>query len=629
MVSRAVFARSSCVLLALASFLMGAASSLLAQQQQPPPPSAASKLAADVVVSAAAEPEAAVSLGAAATVIDGAEIAASQVTNVLDLLRTVPGLDVVQSGGPGTVASLFLRGTSSTQTLVLVDGVPLNSPYFGGTDLSSLSTANVERIEVVRGPFSALYGSEAIGGVVRIFTRRASDAGVNGHASLAFGNAGGKEGSAEGGFSEGAISGTFGFRRTLSAGDLPNEFFAGTSLSGALTARLSAGATAGVVVRRDSGRTGIPTDGVSRTPQRWTSAETTTVEVPLSFSLSKNLSLDASVRYMRDRPGYADPGDSFFTSSTTDARRAGGRVTASGTWGAHRLAAGADWERTLVSNESNFGVSLDGASTRTFALFAEDRVALLEERLVLTGGVRWDDHSAFGSAVSPRLTAAWRILPTLKIRAAAGTAFRAPSTGELYFPFSGNPALRPEKSTGYEVGLEKTLAKGLVLEVSAFWNDIRDLIEYDPTATFMNQNIGRARTRGVEAGVRTAVGAHSVLRASYTYLDAKDVDASAFLVRRPRHRASATYATTFVSGGAFSLTGIWVGRRADRDVQDFSKLVEDPSYVRVDGAVTLPPLAFSLAPFVRVTNLFGRAYEEASGFPAPGRRFLAGLATAF
>ncbi len=619
MVSRLFLLRSSCaLLLSLASPLFG----------QPAPPPSAAKLAADVVVSAEAEPESADSLGVAATVIDAAEIAASKATTVLDLLRTVPGLDIVQSGGPGTVTSLFLRGTSSTQTLVLVDGVPLNSPYFGGTDLSALSVANVERVEVVRGPFSALYGSEAIGGVVRVFTKRSADPGFSGNARFALGNAGAKEGLGEIRFSEGAFTGTFGFRRTLSWGDQFNEFFSGTTLSGALTAALGEGASLGVSVRRESGRTGVPTDGATPTPRRWTKNDTMTVEVPLSLPLSKNLSLEASVRYARDRPGYADPDDQFLTSSSTDARRAGARLAFTSTLGAQRLSAGADWERTLVSNESNFGVALEDASTRTFALFAEDRIALAGERLVATAGVRWDDHSAFGSAVSPRVTVAWRVTPSLKLRAAAGSAFRAPSTGELYYPFSGNPSLRPEKSNGYEVGLEKTLAGGVIAEVSGFWNDLRDLIDFDP-ATFTDRNVGRARTRGVEVALRTPIGAHSFVRASYTYLDAKDLDTDTFLVRRPRHRASATYATTFASGGSVSLTAMWVGARPDLDATDFTTLVENPSYLRVDAALTLPPLALSLAPFVRVTNILGRDYVEASGFPAPKRRFLAGLETAF
>lgn len=623
MVSRVVLARSSCVLVFL---FTGLAPCLLAQ---PSPPPGASALAAGVVVSAAAEPEPAVSLGAAATVIDAAEIAASKATTVLDLLRTVPGLDVVQSGGPGTVASLFLRGTSSTQTLVLVDGVRLNSPYFGGTDLSALSVANVERVEVVRGPFSALYGSEAIGGVVRVFTRRASsDEEISGRATLGAGNRSAKEAFAEVALGSGPVTASAGFRRTLVDGDLANELFAATNLSGTVSAALSDALRVGLVLRRDEGRTGIPYSGVTPTPLRATTSQTTTLEAPVFLALSRSASVEASLRWVKDSPTFSDP-DAVFSSSSTDARRVGARVSFTTAVGAHRLAAGADWERTLVSNESNFGVALDGASTRTFALFGEDRIALFGERLVVTAGARWDDHSAFGSAVSPRLTVAWRVTPTLKLRAAAGTAFRAPSTGELYYPYSGNPALRPEKSNGYEVGVERTLAKGIVAEVSGFWNDIRDLIDYDATATFMNQNIGSARTRGVEVALRTPVGARSIVRASYTYLDAKDLDTDTFLLRRPRHRASATYATTFESGGTFSLTGMWVGARPDRDAADFTKLVEDASYLRVDTAVTLPPLFFSLAPFVRVTNLLGRDYVEASGFPAPGRRFLAGLAAAF
>jgi len=622
MVSRVVFARLACTLLFL---FTGLAPSLLAQTPQPPE---ASKFAADVVVSAEAAPEPTATLGAAATVIDAVEIGRTKATTLLDFLRTVPGLGVVQSGGPGGVTSLFLRGTSSTQTLVVVDGVTLNSPYFGGTDLSAVSTANVERIEVVRGPFSALYGSEAIGGVVRVFTRRAADAGVSGHASLSFGNAGGKEGSAEGGFSEGALSGTLGFRRTLSSGEQFNEFFSGTTLSGALTAEIGEGASAGVTVRRETGRTGIPTDGATPTPQRSTTSDTTAVELPLSLSLSKNLSLSASVRYVRDKPGYADPADPFFTSSTTDARRTGARVAAVSTWGAHRVAVGADWERLQVYSESNFGVALEGETTRTFAVFAEDRVALLNERVVATAGVRWDDDSAFGSAVSPRVTVAWRALPSFKVRAAAGAAFRAPSLGELYYPYSGNPDLKPERSTAWEVGVEQTLAPGLALEATGFWNDIRDLIQYD-ARTFSNANIGHAWTRGVEVAVRTAVGERAFLRASYTYLDARDVDTDAPLIRRPRHMASATAGSGFGTGGSWSLTGLFTGARPDRDAADFTSPVESPSYFRVDAAVTLPPVVFSLAPWARVTNLFARRYAEVNGFPAPGRRFLAGLEASF
>jgi vitamin B12 transporter len=226
------------------------------------------------------------------------------------------------------------------------------------------------------------------------------------------------------------------------------------------------------------------------------------------------------------------------------------------------------------------------------------------------------------------VTAAWRALPSLKIRAAAGSAFRAPSLGELYYPYSGNPDLKPERSTGWELGLEQTISPGVVAEATAFWNDIRDLIQYDAQA-FTNENVGRARTRGVEVAVRTAVGGRAFLRASYTYLDARDLDAGEPLIRRPRHRASLTAGSGFGSGGSWSVTGLFVGARPDGDAADFTKIIENPSYVRVDAAVTLPPVLLSLSPWARVTNLLGREYAEVNGFPAPGRRFLAGLEASF
>ncbi len=153
---------------------------LPAAAQSPPPPQGPAPVATEVVVTAEAVPADASSLGVAVTVVDRAAIDRSRSATVADLLRAVPGVDVARSGGPGGVTSLFLRGTNSNSTLVLVDGVKMNSPYFGGVDLSSLGTANVERIEIVRGPFSALYGSEAIGGVVQLFTRKAEADGLSG-----------------------------------------------------------------------------------------------------------------------------------------------------------------------------------------------------------------------------------------------------------------------------------------------------------------------------------------------------------------------------------------------------------------------------------------------------------------
>ncbi len=585
-------------------------------------------VAADVVVTAEAVPQETSALGVAVTVVDRAAIERSHAATVAELLRSVPGVDVAQSGGPGGVTSLFLRGANSNSALVLVDGVKVNSPYFGGIDLSSLSTANVERIEIVRGPFSALWGSEALGGVVQVVTRRTgvSD-GLSGGARLAAGNASAREGGVHASYRDGAVGLTAGFQRTTVGGDLPNEFFAGTGLSAALDVQVAPDVKTGVVVRRETSRTGIPFSGADATPRRATTADATVVSVPLTLAFGKGTSLEATGTFAADRPTFSDPDDPWgFTFSETRARRAGGRLVLSHEAGANRLSVGADLERTKVDNEDSYGIQLDGLTARTWSVFAEDRLSLADGRVAVTAGVRRDEHDAFGASTNPRLAVSWDVSSALRLRAAAGSAFRAPTTGELYYPFSGNAELEPERSVSYEAGAEWRPAEGLVLEASLFRSDVKDLIRYD-FAFQRNVNVGRARMTGVEAAARATLGA-AWARASFTWLDTEDRDSGLPLLRRPRNRASLTVGRDLGHGASAEVTGLWVGERDDVDAVTYLR-VTSPSYVRVDAAATLPRLFGGVSPFVRVANLLDRDYAEVAGFPSPGRRFVAGLDVAF
>ncbi|HYV42234.1 MAG TPA: TonB-dependent receptor plug domain-containing protein, partial [Thermoanaerobaculia bacterium] len=202
--------------------------------QQPAP------VSESVVVTATSLPEEEKEVGSAITVITRKEIEKSGKTLVLELLRSVPGLDIVQSGTPGSLTSLFTRGTNSTHTLVLVDGARMNSPYFPGYDFSAMTTENIERIEIVRGPFSALYGSDAIGGVVQIFTRSAQQ-GVSGRATGEAGTQGQGQGSAFVSMGEGPFFATGGFRYAAFGGDRPNTDWRQRNGSASLDARFSGG----------------------------------------------------------------------------------------------------------------------------------------------------------------------------------------------------------------------------------------------------------------------------------------------------------------------------------------------------------------------------------------------------
>lgn len=590
--------------------------------------SPAGSVSTGVVVTAEARPAEIDGLAVAATVIGPEEIERSRASNVLDLLRSVPGVDVVQSGGPEGVASIFLRGANSNQALVFVDGVKLNSPYYGGVDLGSLATSNVERIEVVRGPYSALYGSEAIGGVVQLFTKRGEGVPVRVSGRLAGGDGGTKDGAAAVTLSRGPVEFAGTVRRFETNGDLPNQFLAATNLSAALDFALAQDFKIGFTARKDSSRSGIPFSGDVPTPFRSTTFDATTFALPVTASLGPRTTLEAQVSYGIDRPTYLDPEDPWgFTGSRTDAKRWAGRTALSYASASNRISVGADVERTSVRNEDSYGLQLDDVSQRNWSVFGEDRAEFFDRRLAVTVGARYDRNSEFGGAFSPRAAVSFALSPAFRLRAAGGGAFRAPTAGELYYPFAGNSALSPERSTSFEGGIDWTLGRGLVLEATAFTTDVRDLIFYD-FASMENQNVGRARMRGGEVVLRGDLGKGVFARASYTYVDATDRDTGLPLLRRPRNRASATMGQTMKDGTSATFTAVYVGPRDDVDAVTYRR-VTDLSYVRVDVSMSGPRMFGGAVIFIRVTNLLGREYAEVAGYPSPGRRWVGGLDLSF
>jgi vitamin B12 transporter len=197
--------------------------------------------------------------------------------------------------------------------------------------------------------------------------------------------------------------------------------------------------------------------------------------------------------------------------------------------------------------------------------------------------------------------------------------------GELFYPFSGNPDLEPERSTSYDVGAEYEVAGGRA-STSVFWSEFRDLIVYD-FAAGLNFNVGRARSRGVELSWRQKISTSASVDAGYTYLDTEDRDTGLALLRRPRHSGFLGMTLTPVSRLEVSPRAVFVGRRSDIKALSTTERVEAPSYWRFD-LYTRYRIG-SLAPYLRAQNLNDRRYEEANGFPAPGRRIAGGLEVSF
>ncbi len=618
----------------------------------------------------------------AATVITAAELRARQLATVADALRDVPGLSVTRNGSAGAVTSVFPRGGESDYTLVFIDGVQANV-FGGGFDFAHLSTDNIDRIEIVRGPQSALYGSNGIGAVVRIVTR--SGGPIRGDASFEAGSFSTRRSAASTSGSAGAWSWGAG------AEHLTSDGFNGTML-----------ATGEQVTNDDYERTGAGANG--------------------GWHAANGASIDGSVRFERDERGFPGPFGSnpigAFEHIDTISRghddRWIGSIAGTVPSGARvRTHADATWNTLDGRFESPFGPST--STSRRWTARAQSDVALrpgldlsaglevqreratntfitndafaevpvkrstagyfgearwtTKERLFVTGGVRIEDirrdalagfadpfspRPAFPSdrivSTNPRVAAAWFVRPdageSTKVRVAAGTGIRPPDGFEI--AFTDNPSLKPERSRSIEAGVDQAFASGHALvELTAFHNWFDDLIvavgQFQQSSRYRTDNISNARARGVELAstFRTraaAVDLHA--RITYTFLDTEilAVDQSGAapppfevgdpLLRRPRHQWAADFAVSRGPVAAWLRGG---GRGRVLDVEPtlgtFGGLFIATGYA-VWNAGASWTIARRLEVFGRIENLFDRAYEEAFGFPALGRGGMVGVRVA-
>ncbi|HSO22101.1 MAG TPA: TonB-dependent receptor [Chondromyces sp.] len=558
----------------------------------------------------------------AVTVITRDEMDDAQADSVDDMLRRVPGLAVVGSGDEGKAVSVFTRGTASTQTLVMLDGVRLNSPYFGGFDWSRLTTGGVQQVEVARGPYSALWGADAVGGVINVIPVRAGD----GFDGRFFGEAGSdswQRFEAEAGWGGESFDVYVSGADRSGDGSLANSDFSSRQLL--LTAGWSFGARGsrlGVIVQDLEADTGIPfaTPG-DPTPERRQASEQTLIAVPIRIVFSSSWDLQLSAALVEGRFDFADPDDPFFIFSNTETTSSQARFASNHRFSDHLFSWGGEWREEEVTDVSNLGSNLDRETVEISSAFLQD-VWQIAPELRLLFGVRLDDSEPWGSETSPRADLGWRLSPAVELRAGYGKAFRPPSLGELYYPFSGNPSLLPETSTSSDLGLAVTSDdRSSRWQLTVFSTDLENLIEFD-FASYSNANIGTATIRGAELSWEAALGRRggSILQA--TYLDTED-DLGQPLLRRPEWSGSWTLHGAMSEHLTGDLTVVYVGSRDDVDPASFERS-RAASYTTADLA-----LAYSLWDGVEITgrvlNIADSEYQEVLGYPAPGRRYIVGL----
>ena len=652
-------------ILLLSFTCLSAAGHSTAWAQPTPTPSVTqpSAAVAETVVTATRIPTPLERVPGSVTIIDRQTIEERGYQTLAEALVSVPGLALIQSGGIGQPASAFIRGTASRHALVLLDGVPVNDAsepngaFNFGNDLLGLE---VERIEVLRGPASSLYGSGAIGGVVNIVTRRApADLPIEAFGELA----GGSNRTLRTG---GGIAGTVGqFDYLLSLRSLstrgtdatPGRFAANTGERDGfrgLTGTARIGWTPSERLRveglanwRDNygGLDNVPSDdpNYSFNDRRFTGqlrAEARPIDAwTTGFRIAQT----------QDRRRYTNLPDSLSASSTDDLYRGERRVY---DWGNQvrlpdlgpldqsQLAFGVTHEREEVrqaSGGSSFRTTTNAEASST-AVHAGYQVRLLQ-RLDLTAGIRNDDAEDYGSHATYRLGAVLAV-PELsaRIRTAYGTAFKAPSLYQRYGVitgfFRGNPDLRPETSEGWEAGVEFDLPLAgqrdlVTLGATYFQNRIRDLINYDAAFTSL-ENIDRARIKGGEFTATIRPARWLTASAAYTVTDARDARTGERLARRPEQQLvinaglrlgdTVTVAPELVLYGR-SREGAFASYRDDGTSYTVSRDNKAGTVLNLTATWQATEPA---ALFAEGRNLTNSRFEPANGFVIAGRTVLVG-----
>ena len=597
-----------------------------------------------VVVTATPVETPAEQLGASVSVVNGEDFQTYHYPTVDEALRSVPGVEIRRSGAYGKTTSVTIRGANANQVQVLVDGLRVKSPTLGQVDLSDISPDLIERIEVIRGAQSTLYGADAIGGVINIITRKGKGGPFQATVQQEVGNY-------DTLVSRATVYGAWKILNyALSAshfesnGQFQNDETDANAISARIGATLPGNSTLDFVFRYNKNDIGVPVKGVFPGPQ------------PINPIINRNarsqsettiFSLEGKTRPVEwwetrgrlaryeNSAGFQDPVDpgvdfDFATFSQVNVERREAEWVNSffiGKWSTSSV--GLEHRREIGESHNTFR-----AVSETQSVFFEQQLRFFE-RLFLTSGFRVEDNSVFGTTTTERGSLAFLIKETgTRLRGSAGTGFRAPTFNDLFFPGFGNPDLQPEKSLSYDFGVDQKLWNNRIrLGLTYFQNNFRNLIACCtplPTAPFGGPfNVGRARSAGIEFTGEVDVLPNLIASLNYTYTDSENLATDRPLPREPRHRWN--IGLTWEPISKLSLfTQVHV---VSEQFEQFGE-VYNSGYTRVDIGGTWRILEHTgwlqkLELTARIQNLLNEGYAEVRGFPALGINALVGLRASF
>jgi vitamin B12 transporter len=610
-----------------------------------------------IVVTATRIPQPIGEIGTTITVVEDPEIEEQKIQRVADVLREVPGVQVTQSGSPGSVTDVSIRGATASQTLVLVDGVGVNAGATGSFDFANLTTDNLDRVEILRGAGGSLYGSQAIGGVVNVLSQEGEgpmtasllSGGGNRATSQQVGTVSGADGNL--GYS-GAVSyfSTEGFRPV-------NDNSDNLALNGRLDYHLDDDTVLRGFARYIASNVSLPNlnvaDGSPLDPTAHDRNEFMLFKGEIEHHFGENLVVRANAFFVRQDQRDTStpyPGSMSFQEDRIPDETRGGLTEAIYTWCAgFRTVAGFEFRDLWVRSG---GISIFPsfpppsntvfrARQQQYAGYLEQEGSFLKGHVLVTGGFRVDGNSQFGKEVSPGWSVA---IPITKIsttfRGSYTEGFRAPDFDSLYFPDFGNPNLKPEISSEWDGGFTTTFGERASFTATYFSRRVKDEIVTvtAPAPEFLSvANAARVDTQGVEIVPSLTLLKGLTLSGNVTVLDETHHDApgsTAQPLRVPKHAASSLLqyvrSENFLPNDKLtaSVNYIFVGDRDDITVE--STIANHDAYNLVNAVVSYSlgiPLRFvhNEEAFARVNNLMDRAYSQAFGFKAPTINVLAGV----
>lgn len=550
---------------------------------------------------------------ASVTVIEREQIEASQAPDLIDLLARQAGVDIARTGGPGSASTVFLRGGNAPHTLVMVDGVRVSSTGQGVFDFAHLPLEQIERIEIVRGPRAAIWGSDAIAGVIHVFTRDPSAASARVYAG-SYGRRGANAAAGFGDRDHGLGFSVGGERLAGFSATNPDAFGHDPDRDGYRNRNLGIRGRTALGSQRLA-FSAISTDAEVEFDQGVTDARNTSAGLTLGGDLGANWSHQLSLGHAREDLDTVSGFSNAFRSRRTSLD-----------W-VNTFAVGRRGHLNLgVSWQQEEGISSNAFDGETFARTRRSRAAFAAYGArygahLLDLSLRHDDSNQFGGARTASIAWGRELGERALVRLAWGEGFRAPNFNELYYPdggygFAGNPDLTPERSETWEAGLVARPADGHRLSVSAYRTRVGDLIAFAAPGTNNAINIARARIQGVELDYRFD-GRRWTAGGNLAWLDTEDASTGLRLLRRARHKAHADLGYRFDGGLELGLDGDYVSSR--RDVGG-----DTAAY-----ALAHLRLAWTFAPGwrleARIENLFDRDYTAVRGYNTPGRSGVLGL----